>query len=100
MQQRGQVTLPKKYRDNLGLIDGGHVVTKMEGKKIIMEALENDFNKKYVRKAKISRKEYIKAVRRMSEYIQKNGPLWTDEDDKVREESLRKEKEKRKKLDW
>lgn len=97
LQQRGQITLPKKYRQELGMREGAVLKTSLVGKRIVVEPVEVWAEAAYVRKPPISRQEYLTILERMA----KSGKvLWTKADDKRRQESLRKERSKWKKLNW
>jgi len=99
LQPRGQITLPLKYRDYLGLEPGEVLKTSLKGRGVFVEplAVPSDSN---IIEPILSREEYLKVLRGISVHIKKHGPLWTKADDRRRAESLRKEKEKWKKLNW
>lgn len=97
LQQRGQITLPKKYRQELGVSEGAVLKTSLVGRRIVVEPVEAWGEAAYVRKPTISRQEYLTILERMA----KSGKvLWTKADDKRRQESLRKGRSKWKELNW
>lgn len=98
---RGQITLPKKFRDKLGITSDTPLSVTMRKNEIVVKSLTSrpkDF--KYVIKPKYTRSEYKKILVEISDYIKKHGPLWTEEDDKRKAESLKKEREKQNRLYW
>ena len=96
LQPRGQITLPKKYRDYWGVTGGAILKTSLKGDQMIVEPFE-DKDETIVIKPTISRQEYLKAL----EKIAKSGQvLWTKDDDRRRAQSLKKETEKWKRLNW
>lgn len=98
LQPRGQITLPKRYRDFWGLGGGAILKTKLVDRKVIVEPLEEA--EPNVIKPTISRQEYLKVLKSISAHIKKHGPLWTKADDRRRAESLRVERHKWEKLNW
>lgn len=96
LQPRGQITLPKKFRDYWGVVGGAILKTSLKEDQMIVEPLE-DKDETIIIKPTISRQEYLEALKA----IAKSGKvLWTKADDRKREESLKKEREKWKKLNW
>lgn len=95
---RGQITIPKEYRDKLGITPDTPLNVTLEDDRIVMRPLEKMMadESPYVIKPKYSREEYLKILKKISRYMKKYGPLWTEEDDKAREEMRKKEKF----LDW
>ena len=71
----------------------------LKGRGVFVEPLAESADSNVI-KPTISGEEYLKVLRRISADIKKHGSLWTKADDKRRAESLKKEKEKWKKLNW
>ena len=99
LQPRGQITLPQKYRDHLDLDGGAILKVSLKGRGVFVEPLAEPADSNVIEPT-LSREEYLKVLRSISAHIKKHGPLWTKADDRRRAESLRKEKEKWKKLNW
>lgn len=96
LQPRGQITLPQKYRDHLELEGGAILKVSLKDKGMFVEPLAEPAYSNVIRPT-ISRQEYLKAL----EKIAKSGKvLWTKDDDRRRAESLKKEREKWKRLNW
>lgn len=96
LQPRGQITLPQDYRDYLELDGGAILKVSLRGRGVFVEPLAESADPNVI-KPTLSRQEYLKAL----EKIAKSGKvLWTKADDRRRAESLRKEREKWKKLNW
>lgn len=96
LQPRGQITLPQKYRDHLELDGGAILKVSLRGRGMFVEPLAEPADSN-VTKPTISGQEYLKAL----EKIVKSGKvLWTKDDDRRRAESLKKETEKWKRLNW
>lgn len=96
--ERGQITLPKKFRDKLGITSHTPLDVTLEEDKIVVKPLVKILRnvKKinpYVIKPKYSRKEYLKIL---EEFTKSNLVLWTKEDDKARQEMRKKERS----IDW
>lgn len=91
---RGQITIPKEYREKLGIMPNTPLNITLEEDKIIVRPLEKMMADKspYIIKPKYTKEEYSKILTKISQYIKKHGPLWTREDDKAREEMRKKEK--------
>lgn len=98
LQARGQITLPKKYRKELGMVENTHLKVSLSDGKIMIESLE--MSDPYTIKPRVSRQVYLKTLKKISNYIEKNGPMWTAEDDRLREVLKKKDAERAKKLDW
>src|SRR3989344_3695197 len=96
VQARGQITLPKKVRDRHGMIPGAVVRVIDEPNGIRMRPVTEGF----LIPPKYTRQEYKKVIARITAYMHKHGPLWTEEDDRKREESLKKEQQRWRKLNW
>ena len=95
--ERGQITLPKKFRDKLGITSDTPLDVKLEGGRIVVKPLKRviaDMGSRsgYVIKPKYSKKERIKILEEISQYMKKHVPLWTKEDDIAREEMKKKER--------
>lgn len=95
--ERGQITLPKKFRDKLGITSKTPLDVALEEDRIVVKPLsriiaDKEKNSGYVIKPKYSKDEYIKVLKSVTAYIKKYGPLWTEEDDKAREIMRKKEK--------
>jgi len=99
LQPRGQITLPQKYRDYLELDGGAILKVSLKGRGVFVEPLAEPADSNIIEPT-LSKEEYLKVLRSISVHIKKHGPLWTKADDKRRAESLKKEKEKWKKLNW
>lgn len=95
---RGQITIPKEYREKLGIVAGSPLSVTLEDDKLIMRPLGKMIASEspYVIKPKYSKEEYLKVLEKISLFMKKNGPIWTREDDKNREIMRKKEK----KWDW
>lgn len=95
---RGQITIPKEYREKLGITAGTPLNMTLEEDKLVVRPLEKMMvsESPYVIKPKYSKEEYLKVLEKISLYMKKNGPIWTKEDDKNREIMRKKEK----KWDW
>lgn len=99
LQPRGQITLPQKYRDYLELDGGAILKVSLKGRGMFVEPLAEPADSNVIEPT-LSREEYLKVLRSISADIKKHGPLWTKDDDRRREQSLRKEKAKWIKLNW
>ena len=88
---RGQITIPKEYRDKLGITPDTPLNVTLEDDRIVVRPLEKMMadESPYVIKPKYSREEYLKILKK---YSKSKLVLWTDEDDKAREEMRKKEK--------
>lgn len=88
---RGQITIPKEYRDKLGITPDTPLNVTLEDDRIVVRPLEKMMadESPYVIKPKYSREEYLKILKK---YSNSKLILWTDEDDKAREEMRKKEK--------
>lgn len=95
---RGQITIPKEYREKLGITAGTPLNVTLEEDKLVVRPLEKMMTNEspYVIKPKYAKEEYLKVLEKISLYMKKNGPIWTKEDDKNREIMRKKEK----KWDW
>jgi len=90
--ERGQITLPKEYRDKLGITPKTHINVTLEEDKIVLTPLNRviDNLSSYVIKPKVSRKEYVKILKKIK------GVYWTKSDDLA----LKRMRAKEKKWDW
>ena len=88
---RGQITIPKEYRDKLGIAPGIPLNVTLEEDSIVVRPLEKMMvdQSPYVIKPKYSREEYLKILKK---YSKSKLVLWTKEDEKTREEMRKKEK--------
>lgn len=91
---RGQITLPKVYRDALGITSATPLNITLEEDKIVVRPLEKMMADKspFVIKPKVTKEEYTKILIKINQYMKKHGPLWTKEDDLAREKMRKKEK--------
>lgn len=92
--ERGQITLPKHIRVKLGIDKTTPLSIVLRGEEIVVKPLKAAVTKtrkisSYVIKPKYSRKEYLAVIRKISK---DKGVLWTEEDDKAREEMRKKER--------
>ncbi len=97
-QPRGQITLPKKFRDELGIDNDTHLKVSLSEGKIMVELLGD--SDPYTIKPRVSRQEYLKTLKEISDYIEKNGPMWTKADDSLMKRLKKKDKERARRLDW
>ncbi|MBI5613440.1 AbrB/MazE/SpoVT family DNA-binding domain-containing protein [Candidatus Gottesmanbacteria bacterium] len=85
--ERGQITLPKAVREELGITQGMPLNLVVEDGTIKIKPLHTMVvDSPRVIKPTLSRKEYVKALQAM------HGVLWTKEDDRAREKMRKKEK--------
>ena len=91
---RGQITIPKEYREKLGITSKTPLNLTLEEDKIVVKPLTKMIadESPYIIKPKYTRDEYTKVLARISDYMQKHGPLWTKADDVAREKMRKKEK--------
>lgn len=94
---RGQITIPKEYRDILGITPATPLNVTLEEDKIVVKPLnmmlvDNRDRSSYVIKPKYSKEEKKKILQKITQYMEKHGPLWTEEDDKAREIMRKKER--------
>lgn len=97
---RGQITLPKKFRDKLGITPSTPLSVSIKRNEIVVKPISSIKEERLIIKPKYTPKEYLEVLKKISSYMKKHGPLWTVEDDERRAESLKKEKEKTKRLNW
>lgn len=90
---RGQITLPKPYREKLGIKPGTPLnVTLAEDKIVVqplLKALTDASSTPLVIKPKYTRKQHLAILKK---YARSKTVLWTDEDDRAREAMKKKEK--------
>lgn len=93
---RGQITLPKKFREKYGIVPGMplSVVDSSDG--LMVTPLVGG----YITKPKYSLSQYLAVLEKVSADIKTRGPLWTDQDDKLMKELREKDEERLKKLTW
>lgn len=93
---RGQITLPKRYRDKLGITPETPLNVTLKNDEIVVRPLENVVIKGEPRmiKPKISRRRYLKLLKSMK------GIAWTEEDDKLMRLLRKKDEERAKRLNW
>lgn len=91
---RGQITIPKEYRDKLRITSKTPLNLTLEEDRIVIKPLARMIadDSPYIIKPKYTKEEYIKVLARISLYMQKHGSLWTKEDDKARKAMRKKEK--------
>lgn len=88
---RGQITIPKEYREKLGITAGTPLNVTLEEDKLVVRPLEKMMADKspFVIKPKYTKGEYLKILKK---YSKSKLILWTEEDDKAREKMRKKEK--------
>lgn len=94
---RGQITIPKEYRDKLGITPDTPLNVTLEEDRIVVKPLNRMMadtrdRSSYVIKPKYSKEEKKRILQNITQYMKKHGPLWTEEDDKAREIMRKKEK--------
>ena len=91
---RGQITIPKAYRDELKITSTTPLNITLEDGKIVVQPLTKVISDQspYVISPKYSKKEALRKLQEISAYMKKHGPLWTTEEDRRRELSIKKEK--------
>lgn len=99
---RGQITLPKKYREKLGINPGTPLNVILEENKIVITPLTQVAppQSQLVIKPKYTPQEYKKVLKEVNEYMKKHGPLWTKADDRAREKMKKAEEKRWKRLRW
>jgi AbrB family looped-hinge helix DNA binding protein len=86
--ERGQITLPKEYRDKLSITPDTMLNLTLDNDRIIVKtlfAVLSEVTNKVI-KPKISRKEFLTALSTMK------GAVWTKEDDEALKRMEAKEK--------
>lgn len=88
--ERGQITIPKKYREKLGIKPETPLNVTLERERIIVEPLRKATVGVNVRIVlpKLSRKEYLAFLKGYK------GGLWTVADDRLRKRLLEKDRER------
>ncbi len=96
---RGQITLPKKVREALGIVPGTPLNLTLEQNRIIITPLVHTTitSSPLVIKPKYSPAEYREVLKKLA---LKGEELWTKEDDVARKRMLKAEKRRWKKLNW
>lgn len=93
---RGQITIPKAYRDKLGITPQTPLNITLHADRIVVQpfvrSITSTMINPFVIKAKYTREQHLKILQKISDYMEKNGPLWTKEDDVAREKMRKKEK--------
>lgn len=89
--ERGQITLPKIYRDKLGITPNTPLNVILKGDSIMIKPLQKVISDMsgFVIKPKYTREETLKF---MKELAKSKVVLWTKEDDIAREKMRKKEK--------
>lgn len=75
LQPRGQVTLPKRFREALRMRPGAVVKASLLGDGVMVKSMGDPF----ITKPRYSRAEYVK---RLKKYENDGKVYWTAEDDK------------------
>ncbi|TSC84105.1 MAG: hypothetical protein G01um101416_1135 [Microgenomates group bacterium Gr01-1014_16] len=96
LQPRGQVTLPKRFREVLKMGSGSIVKASLLGDGVMVRPIGDPFTTR----PKYSRTEYKAVLRGVTQYMKKNGPLWTTEDDKLLAKLRKKDEERARRLNW
>ena len=96
LQPRGQVTLPKKFREALKMRSGGIVKASFMGDGVMVKPVGDPLTTK----PRYSPAEYKKVVEGVSQHMRDNGPLWTKEDDELMKKLRMKDEKRARKLDW
>ncbi len=90
---RGQITLPKAYREKLGITPGMPLNVTLEEEKIVVQplasVLSDASSMPLFIKPRYTRKQYLAVLKRIAK---SKVVLWTKEDDKAREAMRKKEK--------
>ncbi len=88
---RGQITLPKVYRDKLGITSTTPLNITLEGDRIIVRPLQKVISdmSEFVIKPKVTKEEALKFMKKLAK---SKVVLWTKEDDEAREIMRKKEK--------
>src|SRR3989344_9667622 len=90
---RGQITLPKKYREKLGITPETPLNVTLEQDAIVVkplhELIPQPVQSPTIIKATLSKKQYLKKLKQMRQI---RTPLWTKEDDIRKKEMERKER--------
>lgn len=91
LMDRGQITIPKAYRDKLGMRPAMPLNVIIQDDRIVVQPFVRNVAAAsgHVMKAKYTREQYMKVIKRIAK---SKVVLWTDEDDKAREAMRKKEK--------
>ena len=89
--ERGQITLPKIYRDKLGITPETPLNVTLEDDRIVVRPLQKVISDMsgYVIKPKQTKEEALKFMKKLAK---SRIVLWTKEDDEAREKMRKKEK--------
>lgn len=91
--ERGQITLPKAYREKLGITPQTPLNITLQSDRIVVQpfvrSMASATTNPYVIKAKYTRKQYLTVLKRIA---RSKVVLWTKEDDEAREKMRKKEK--------
>ena len=89
--ERGQITLPKAYREKLGITPKTALNVTLQDDKIVVQPLVRVLSDRspLVIKAKYTRKQHLAILKK---FAKSKTILWTDEDDIAREAMRKKEK--------
>lgn len=91
--ERGQITIPKAYRDKLGITPQTPLNITLQADRIIVQpfvsSMASAVATPFVIKAKYTRKQHLAILKR---FAKSKVVLWTDEDDRAREAMREKEK--------
>mgnify|MGYP001593230959 CR=1 FL=1 len=94
--ERGQITIPKAYRDKLGITPQTPLNITLQTDRIVVQPFIRSISpaaaNPFVIKAKYTKEQHVKILQKISDYMEKNGPLWTKEDDIARKRMRKKEK--------
>lgn len=90
---RGQITIPKAYRDKLGITPQTPLNITLHADRIVVQPFVRSMasvkTNPFVIKAKYTREQYMAVLKRIAK---SNVVLWTKEDDNAREKMRKKEK--------
>ena len=88
---RGQITIPKQFRDKLGITPKTPLNLTLEEDKIVVKPLTKVIadESPYIIKPKYTKEEYMKVLEKISK---SKLVLWTKTDDRARERMRKKEK--------
>lgn len=99
MQTRGQITVPKKFRDRLGIQSNTPVEMLLVEDGILLkpQVMVQKNSAGYVIPPRISKGEYKKVLKK---YEESKVVLWTKKDDKFMEMLKKKDEKRWKRLNW
>lgn len=91
--ERGQITIPKAYRDKLGITPQTPLNITLQADRIVVQPFVRSIppatTNPFVIKAKYTREQHLAILKK---YAKSKVVLWTDEDDRAREAMRKKEK--------